>query len=172
MVAPTTTPTIMGSRFNWCLPITLSMRYFVEAGRTKPLARLIIINRKLPPRSRRRGLTSFHTSGRTFFSLGLGRAAVRSAAVARPVPREGRSADFIPGEPKLEWPKEDILVEVYPFGRFGARVRWCRRILGMDRPCLSAVYACSIWSCGAPPAGLEPHTAISRDGQGTDLFDE
>src|SRR6266702_6983937 len=122
MVAPTTTPTMIGSRFNWCLPITLSMRYFVEAGRIKPLARLIIIKRKLPPRSRRRGLTSFQTSGRTFYSLGLGRAAVRSATVARPVPREGRSADFIPGEPKLEWPKEDILVEVYPFGRFGARV--------------------------------------------------
>src|SRR5713101_2213938 len=111
MVAPTTTPTMIGSRFNWCLPITLSMRYFVEAGRIKPLARLMIISRKLPPRSRRRGLTSFHTSGRTFFSLGLGRAAVRSAAVARPVPREGRSADFIP-PPKLDGPyEEDILLE-------------------------------------------------------------
>jgi hypothetical protein len=93
------------------------MRYFVEAGRIKPLARFIIINKKLPPRSKRRGLTSFQISGSTFFSFGLGRAAVRSAAVARPVPREGRSADFIPGVPKLEWPKEDIFLEVYACSR-------------------------------------------------------
>src|SRR5882757_189153 len=96
------------------------MRYFVEAGKIKPLARLIIINRKLPPRSRRRGFMSFQTSGRTFFSLGLGRAAVRSAVVARPVPREGRSADFIPGAPKLEEPKEeDISPAVYACGSSG-----------------------------------------------------
>src|ERR1700685_3374566 len=101
------------------------MRYFVEAGRIKPLARFTTINRKLPPRRRRRGLTNFQTSGRTFFSLGLGRAAVRSAVVARPVPREGRSADFMPGVPKLEWPKEDIVVQ-------SVRLRWVLGRLSAD----------------------------------------
>src|SRR3978361_1167707 len=102
------------------------MRYFVEAGRIKPLARFTIINRKLPPSRRRRGLTSFHISGRTFFSFGLGRAAVRSAVVARPVPRDGRSADFIPGAPKLEWPKDDIgqIKCTLPHVSASARPRW------------------------------------------------
>src|SRR5258708_3974905 len=91
----------------------LWIKVLVEAGRTSPLARLTIISRKLPPSRRRRGLTSFQISGRTFLSLGLGRLAVRSAEVARPVPREGRSADFMP-PPKLDGPyEEDILLEVY-----------------------------------------------------------
>jgi len=85
----------------------------VEAGKIKPLARFIIINKKLATRSVRRGLMSLQISGRTFFRFGLGRDAVRSAAIARPVPREGRSAAFIPGVPKLEWPKEDMFSEVY-----------------------------------------------------------
>src|SRR6266851_3096675 len=35
----------------------------------------------------------------------------------------------------------------------------------MDRPCLSAVYACSIWSCGAPPAGLETGARSAETGE-------
>ena len=64
-----------GSRLSWCLPMTLSMRYFVEAGRTRPQTRLTIISRKLPASSGRQGLMSFQTSGRTFLSFGLGRLA-------------------------------------------------------------------------------------------------
>src|SRR5271168_5490147 len=68
----------------------------------------MIIRKKLPRISQRRGLTSFQTSGSTFFSGGLGRDAVRPAVVALPTPREGRSADFIP-PPNLDGPKlEDI----------------------------------------------------------------
>ena len=85
----------------------------MEAGKIKPLARFIIINKKLPAKSTRRGFMSCQISGRTFFRFGLGREAVRSAAMARPVPRDGRSAAFIPEVPKLEWPKEDMLSEVY-----------------------------------------------------------
>jgi len=53
---------------------------------------------------------SFHISGSTFLSFGFGRDALRSADVERDVPREGRSADFIPGAPKLEGPIEAILL--------------------------------------------------------------
>src|SRR5487761_577957 len=98
-------PAMMGDLIG-CLPMTLSMRYFVEAGRMRPLDRLMTIRRKLPPRRIRRGLINCQTSGSTFFSFGLGRAEIRSAAVARPAPREGRSADFIP-PPKLDGPKEE-----------------------------------------------------------------
>src|SRR5579871_6827618 len=81
----------------------------------------MIINRKLPLRSRRRGLTSFQTSGRTFFSWGLGRDLVRSDAIARPVPREGRSAAFIPW-PKLDCPRGEAILAVYACGFFRSRV--------------------------------------------------
>lgn len=84
----------------------------MEAGRTRPLARLTIMRPKLPASSPRRGLTSFQISGRTFLSLGLGREAVSVAAVARPAPREGRSVEGIFGAPILEWPKEDIAFRV------------------------------------------------------------
>src|ERR1700736_1380669 len=71
------------------------------------------ISRKLPPRSTRRGLISAHTSGSTFLSVGLGRLAVSSAVVARPVPREGRSTAFMPPW-NCDGPKEeDMLLEVY-----------------------------------------------------------
>jgi hypothetical protein len=83
---------------------------------------LTIIKRKLPASSQRRGLISFQTSGSTFFSLGFGREALRSADADRAVPREGRSADFIPGAPKLEGPIEGILVAVYACLGFTERV--------------------------------------------------
>src|SRR5712692_1186558 len=69
----------------------------------------MMISRKLPRRSQRRGLTSFQTSGMTFFSFGLGRFAVRSAAAALPTLREGRSAAFIP-PPNLDGPKEEDIL--------------------------------------------------------------
>src|SRR5882757_2570149 len=102
--------------------MTLSIRYLVDAGNTKPLARLTIIRRKLPPRSRRRGLTSFQISGSTFFSFGLGRLAVRSAAMARPVPREGRSADRMPVEPKEAERNGEAIYLVYSLPLPGAAV--------------------------------------------------
>src|SRR5947208_14260031 len=82
------------------------MRKREETGRAKLQTRLTMISRKLPRRSQRRGRTSFQTSGMTFFNFGLGRFAVRSAAVALPTPREGRSAAFIP-PPNLDGPKEE-----------------------------------------------------------------
>lgn len=48
-------------------------------------------------------------------SLGLGREAVSSAVVARPMLREGRSAAFMAGAPKLEEPMEGIFFPVYAF---------------------------------------------------------
>src|ERR1700691_2574512 len=115
MVASSTVPTIHGSRCS-CLPyITLSIRGFVEAGRIRPLARLMIISTKLPPSSIRRGLTSAQTSGNTFLSFGLGRDAVKSAAVAFPVQRGVRSALDIPLPPKPELRKEeDIALDSTP----------------------------------------------------------
>jgi hypothetical protein len=82
----------------------------------------MIISRKLPASSHRRGFINFHISGRTFLSFGFGREALRSADVARAVPREGRSADFIPGAPKLEGPIEGILSAVYACRGLPARV--------------------------------------------------
>ena len=80
----------------WCWFITLSIRIFDEAGSTRPLARLMIMSRKLLLSSTRRGFTSFQISGHTFFRLGLGREAVSAEVVALPTPREGRSPDGIP----------------------------------------------------------------------------
>src|ERR1700751_4130494 len=85
------------------------MRYREETGRAKLQMRLMMMRKKLPRRSQRRGLTSFHTSGITFFSFGLGRFAVRSAVAALPTLREGRSAAFIP-PPNLDGPKEEDIV--------------------------------------------------------------
>src|SRR5271168_2888047 len=115
MVASSTVPTIQGSRCS-CLPyITLSIRGLVEAGRIRPLARLMIISRKLPPSNMRRGLISAQTSGSTFLSLGLGREAVNSAAVALPVPRGVRSDLGMPLPPKPELRKEeDIALDSTP----------------------------------------------------------
>ncbi len=93
-----------------CLPITLSIRNFVEAGRIKPLARLMTISRKLPPRSRRRGFIGFHISGSTRCRFGF-----CLAGSSERLPRDGRSAAFIPGAPKLEGPIEGILLAVYAF---------------------------------------------------------
>ena len=82
----------------------------------RPLARLMIISKKLPASNILRGLTSFQTSGKTFFRLGLGRDAVRSAEDAFIVLREGRSAAFIEGAPNVEGPSAGILSSL----RFGA----------------------------------------------------
>jgi hypothetical protein len=90
--------------------MTLSIRYRVDAGRIRPLARFTIINKKLALNNKRRGLISFQISGRIFLSFGFGREALSSADVALPVFREGLSAAFIPGAPKLEGPIECILV--------------------------------------------------------------
>src|ERR1700743_1164447 len=46
--------------------MTVSIRYFVDAGSTNPATRLIAIRRRPNRRSQRRGRTSFHTSGSTF----------------------------------------------------------------------------------------------------------
>src|SRR6185312_7862272 len=116
--------------------MTLSMRYFVEAGRTRPLDLLMIISRKLPPNKTRRGLMSSQTSGSTFFSFGLGRDALRSAAVARPTPRDGRSTDFMP-PPYLDGPKEDIDWLEFTLFRWSAQPAGfrvlCRRAAIKDR---------------------------------------
>src|SRR5882757_4576087 len=85
------------------------MRYREETGRAKLQMRLMMMRKKLPRRSQRRGLTSFHTSGITFFSFGLGRFALRSAVADLPTLREGRSAAFIP-PPNLDGPKEEDIV--------------------------------------------------------------
>src|ERR1700722_11900244 len=105
-VAAATAPMIQGSRAIWCPYITLLMRVLEETGRAKLQSRLMIISRKLPSRSQRRGLTSFQTSGMTFFNFGFGRDLLRSAVVDLPTPREGRSAAFIP-PPNLDGPKEE-----------------------------------------------------------------
>ena len=90
----------------------------------RPLARLMIISKKLPASNILRGLTSFQTSGKTFFRLGLGRDAVRSAEDAFIVLREGRSAAFIEGAPNVEGPSAGISSSL----RLGATGRVQRRM--------------------------------------------
>src|SRR5260370_27004240 len=51
------------------LPITLSIRYFVEAGRTSPATRLIAISTKPKASSPRLGFISPQTSGRLFHAF-------------------------------------------------------------------------------------------------------
>jgi hypothetical protein len=56
---------------------------------------------------------SFHISGSTRFSLGLGLAEVLPESLET---RDGRSAAFVPGAPKLEGPIEGIVRLVYLAG--------------------------------------------------------
>ena len=56
--------------------------------------------------------------------FGFGREAVSSAEVALPTFREGRSAAFIPGAPKLEGLIAGILFEVYACLGLEALVTW------------------------------------------------
>src|SRR5258708_7013467 len=64
------TPSTMGvSSWTCRLPITLSTRYFVEAGKTNPERRLMAISTKPIARSPRLGLISAQTSGRFFHAF-------------------------------------------------------------------------------------------------------
>src|SRR5713226_3196420 len=64
------TPSTMGVSSWICrLPITLSTRYFVEAGKTNPERRLMAISAKPSARSPRLGLISAQTSGRFFHAF-------------------------------------------------------------------------------------------------------
>src|ERR1700675_787395 len=53
----------------WCLPMTSSTRYFVEAGRIKPDTRFTAINSNPAAKMPRRGLISAHTCGRFFHAF-------------------------------------------------------------------------------------------------------
>ena len=92
-VAQTTARMIGIRSCRWCLPITLSIRNFVEPGRTRPATRLISISPKPSARIALRGSISSHTSGRSFhapfdFSGLLRPRGPRSASIRRfsPVP--------------------------------------------------------------------------------------
>src|SRR5579859_1561731 len=54
------------NRLSCFLMTTLSRKYFVEAGRTRPERRLMAIKTKPSARSPRRGLISAQTSGKDF----------------------------------------------------------------------------------------------------------
>src|SRR5690348_146807 len=56
--------TIGVNRFSCFLMTTMSRKYFVEAGRTRPDSRLIAIKTRPSARSPRRGLISAKTSGK------------------------------------------------------------------------------------------------------------
>src|SRR3984957_1546987 len=79
-VAASTANTMGVSNWMWCLPMTSSTRYFVEAGRIKPDTRFTAINSSPAAKIPRRGLISAHTCGRffhaflVFLSLGVPRA--------------------------------------------------------------------------------------------------
>src|SRR5215469_16270527 len=118
IVAVRTAPTMYGRSVRFLPYITLSMRGLVDAGRIRPLKRLTIIRRKLPARSRRRGLMSFQISGMTFLRSGLGRPAV-SCALAAELAREGRSTAFIP-PPTRDGPKDDIVGLFYAEAGYGS----------------------------------------------------
>ncbi len=62
-VAATTAPTRGSSRSIWRRPMTSSIRYLVEAGRTSPATRLTAMSRKARASSPRRGFMRAHTSG-------------------------------------------------------------------------------------------------------------
>src|ERR1700676_5112223 len=57
------------SKRMWCLPMTSSTRYFVEAGRIKPDTRFTAINSSPAAKMPRRGLISAHTWGRFFHAF-------------------------------------------------------------------------------------------------------
>ena len=80
-VAPTTAPTRGRSRSSWRRPMTSSIRYLVEAGRTSPATRLIAMSTKASASSRRRGFMRAQTSGQK------GPEALRLAAPGR-LPRQ------------------------------------------------------------------------------------
>src|SRR6266446_10944645 len=98
------TPSTMGVS-NWIcfLPMTLSTRYFVEAGKTNPETRLMAISTKPSARSPRLGFINAQTSGRFFhaflrFSLLAGDLATVSVAMIRgrtlPRPLDARYVDI------------------------------------------------------------------------------
>jgi len=62
-VAPTTAPTRGSSSSTWRRPITSSMRYLVEAGRTRPATRLTAMSRRARARRPRRGFMRAQMSG-------------------------------------------------------------------------------------------------------------
>src|SRR5712671_5557194 len=66
MVAASTPSTIGVSNCVWRFPITLSMKYFVEAGNTKPQMRFTAISTKPTASKPRRGRISAQTSGKAF----------------------------------------------------------------------------------------------------------
>src|SRR6266478_7793761 len=70
MTVAVRTPSTIGVS-NWiCLLLmTLSTKYFVEAGRTNPATRLIAISTKPSASSPRLGFINAHTSGRLFHAL-------------------------------------------------------------------------------------------------------
>src|ERR1700730_17963080 len=53
----------------WCLPMTSSTRYFVEAGTVKPETRFTAIKSSPAAKIPRRGLISAHTCGRFFHAF-------------------------------------------------------------------------------------------------------
>src|ERR1041385_2509600 len=68
-VAPSTPSTIGVSRFICFLVMTLSTRYFVEAGSTRPETRLMAISPKPSASRPRRGFINAQTSGRLFHAF-------------------------------------------------------------------------------------------------------
>src|SRR5215469_1667258 len=94
-VAPTTAK-MMGSRnCVWRLVMTLSTRYLVEAGKTRPETRLMAINPKPTRRMPLRGLTSSQISGSAFQVSEADFLALTGGVT--PVPAER-------GEERSEWP--------------------------------------------------------------------
>src|SRR6266568_2286176 len=69
MVAASTPSTIGVSRFICRLPMTLSTKYFVDAGSTNPETRLMAMSTKPNASSPRLGLTKAQTSGRFFHAF-------------------------------------------------------------------------------------------------------
>src|SRR5208282_2106277 len=71
MVARSTPRTIGVRRWICFFTTTLSMKYFVDRGRTSPEKRLMAIRRKPNASRLRRGLISAQTSGRDFHAFFL-----------------------------------------------------------------------------------------------------
>ena len=64
-VAATTAPTRGSSSSTWRRPMTSSIRYLVEAGRTRPATRLTAMSTKATARRPRRGFMRAQTSGKS-----------------------------------------------------------------------------------------------------------
>src|SRR6266571_5860048 len=69
MVAASTPSTIGVSRFICRLPMTLSTKYFVDAGSTNPETRLMAMSTKPSAINPRLGLIKAQTSGRFFHAF-------------------------------------------------------------------------------------------------------